>query len=202
MAAARQAGRCSAVFRGLPHLGSREAPLHLEMQMGALRSENAHQRLRAVTDWVRAESAFWHLDPNAASSVGSSPDPSRLGSRAAQRVASPWRYVGSQRWGASPCRGELGNNSFPKPGQMMATGVSDRSHDLGRRLLGRQLRPLLAQARLCRVHCSMVAGAFAARLAIGKGCGAPRWASLGLAGPRFCGREQRTSCCSVFRHGA
>ena len=35
------------------------------------------------------KAAFWRLDPMRPSSVGSSPDPGRLGSRVAQRVASP-----------------------------------------------------------------------------------------------------------------
>jgi hypothetical protein len=40
------------------------------------------------------------------SSVGSSPDPGRLGSRAAQRVTSPLRYVGGQMLWSIPALGE------------------------------------------------------------------------------------------------
>ena len=60
--------------------------------MEALDDPQAYYDERSVAQLIRAV-------------VGSSPDPGRLGSRAAQRVASPWRYVGGPMFGTYPHSG-------------------------------------------------------------------------------------------------
>jgi hypothetical protein len=67
----------------------------------------------------------------------------------------------------------------PKPSRVLTASVRDRSHSLGRRLLGAKLRPLLAQASLSGMHGCVMARAIAPRLAVGQRCCAPCRASLG-----------------------
>ena len=67
------------------------------------------------------------------------PDPGRLGSRAAQRVASPWRYVGDQALWSIPALGEswgLATDTVPEPRGMIGACIGDRRYGLVGGLLG------------------------------------------------------------------